>query len=70
MVSWNDAAEMKDSVARDALVIPNNSRSKRAGSLPSSTSLRFAIFTCEYSTVSPGKNSESPAKVIVHLRSI
>ncbi len=32
VVSWNDAAEMNDSVASEALVIPSSTGSKRAGS--------------------------------------
>ena len=35
---WNDAAEMKDSVAKEALVIPSRSREKVAGILPSASS--------------------------------
>ena len=35
VVSWNDAAEMNDSVVRLAFVIPNSSGSERAGFEPS-----------------------------------
>lgn len=33
VVSWNEAAEMNDSVASDALVMPSSRRSNLAGSL-------------------------------------
>ncbi len=33
MVSWNEAAEMKDGVCSDALVIPSSTGSPKAGLL-------------------------------------
>jgi hypothetical protein len=41
VVSWKDAAEIKESVASDALVIPNNCGSQVAGSLPSAIICSF-----------------------------
>ena len=39
VVSWNDAAEMNDSVASDALVIPSSTGSIVSGSLPCASSV-------------------------------
>ena len=47
MVSWNEAAEMKDRVCSDALVMPSRTGWPWAGFLPSSTALAFALVELE-----------------------
>ena len=50
VVSWKDAAETKDSVARDALVIPNKRRLNLAGIPPSEEAFLFCYNTSESSS--------------------
>ena len=44
VVSWKDAADMNESVAKDALVIPSKTLSNSAGLLPLATALAFSSF--------------------------
>ena len=44
MVSWKDAADMNESVAKEALVIPSKTLSNSAGLLPLATALAFSSF--------------------------
>ena len=70
VVSWNDAAERNDSVAREAFVIPRRTLEPLAGSLPSASSLSFVFSKSSQSTRLPGRKSESPFSSILTLLSI
>ena len=48
VVSWNDAAEMKLSVEREALVIPSSSGSAMAGSPPRPMTLRVLLIEAPF----------------------
>ena len=63
VVSWNDAAEMNDSVVRLALVIPRSSGSERAGFVFSPIALVLTSRNAVRSTFSPSRSSVSPASV-------
>ena len=61
VVSWNDAAEMNDSVASDALVMPSSTGSYVAGCSPLRARARaFASTTRMRSTCSPRRSFVSP----------
>ena len=60
VVSWKDAADKKEFVAREALVIPSNTCLPSAGSFPSSTSFSLVSSKSSASTNTPGSISESP----------
>src|SRR5438093_10063956 len=47
VVSWNEAAEMNDSVDSDALVIPSSSGVPSAGSPPRFITFSFSSMTAE-----------------------
>jgi len=53
VVSWNDAAEMKESVESEALVMPSSTLVKVAGILPSACSASLVLRISERSTCSP-----------------
>jgi hypothetical protein len=53
VVSWNDAAEMNESVDSDALVIPSSTFSYVAGSFDSAFMRSFSSSNSERSTCSP-----------------
>ena len=55
VVSWNEAAEINDSVCKEALVIPINTRSPTAGVLPSATNFSLVLSNFILSITSPGK---------------
>ena len=55
VVSWNEAAEINDSVCNEALVIPIKTRSPTAGVLPSATSFSLVLSNFILSITSPGK---------------
>ena len=69
VVSWKEAADRKDSVARDALVIP---RSTRLLGRHASSCYDTLVFPVEFkmSTRLPGRGSVSPASSTLTLRSI
>ena len=60
VVSWKDAADRNEFVARDAFVIPSNTWEPTACSLPSSSSFSFSSRKSRESTMLPGRRSESP----------
>ena len=60
VVSWNDAAEINDSVCKDALVIPIKTLSPVAGVLPSDFNFSLILSNLILSTISPGRYEESP----------
>src|SRR6056297_1961190 len=70
VVSWKEAAEMNDSVASEALVMPSRTRWNTAGRSPSLSSFRFSSITCTASSCSPCRNLLSPESRISTLRSI
>ena len=70
VVSWKEAAEMNDSVASDALVMPSRIGSAMAGSLPSGVSFSLASSTRARSICSPRRNAVSPVSTTSILRSI
>ena len=60
VVSWNEAADKKLSVAKAALVIPSNAISPLASSPPNSLTLAFSSSKSNISIIVPGNNSVSP----------
>ena len=70
VVSWNEAAEMNESVDSEALVMPSSTLSYEAGRLPSASTRSFSFSSSERSTCSPGMNSVSPASTMFTRRSI
>ena len=54
VVSWNEAAEMNESVDSEALVMPSSTLSYEAGRLPSASTRSFSFSSSERSTCSPG----------------
>ena len=64
VVSWKDAADRKEFVARDALVIPSITCLPSAGCLPSASSFSLTSSTSRTSTSVPGRNSVSPLSSI------
>ena len=67
VVSWNEAAEMNESVDSDALVIPSSMwLVRRPAVLPSASTFSFSSSTSARSTCSPVMNRVSPASSIVH----
>ena len=44
VVSWKDAADINESVANDAFVIPSNTLSYSAGFFPSASAFEFSSF--------------------------
>ena len=70
MVSWKDAAEIKDSVARDAFVMPRSTGSAVARARPSASAFSFSSKTRARSICSPLRNLVSPGSEISTLRSI
>ncbi len=53
VVSWKEAAEMNESVDKEAFVIPNNKLLKVAGILPAARSASLVFKISERSTCSP-----------------
>ena len=70
VVSWKDAAEMKLSVDREALVMPRRTGWAVAGRLPAATALSFSSWKTNLSTSSPTTNSVSPTSSMRTRRSI
>ena len=70
VVSWNEAAEINDSVCKDALVIPIKILSPTAGALFSAFNLEFNSSKFVFSIISPGKRFESPGILISIFLSI
>ena len=70
VVSWNDAAEMNESVDSDALVMPSSMWWNCAGSLPSLMARSFSSSNSERSTCSSRMKRVSPGSVITTRRSI
>ena len=60
VVSWNETADMKELVCKDAFVIPNKTLSKIAGLFLESLSFSLIILISSKSITSPVKSSESP----------
>ena len=75
MVSWNEAAEMKDSLCSDAFVMPSSSVLAVAGlgrlplavALPSVSSLSLIADSSSFDTILPSARSESPGSAIFTL---
>ena len=55
VVYWNDAAEINDSVCKDALVIPIKTLSPTAGVFPSAINFSLLLSNFILSTISPGR---------------
>ncbi len=70
VVSWNEAAEMNESVDSEALVMPSRTFSYTAGRPPLAIALSFSSSSSERSTCSPGMNGASPASTICTRRNI
>ena len=70
VVSWKEAAERKDSVARAALVMPSRMRLATAGRPPAMIVLSFSFSKWKISTMEPGSMLVSPASSTRTLRSI
>ena len=70
VVSWKDAAEMKDSVDRDALVMPSGGGLDVAGAPHLASIWRSPPRTDAVSTTSPTTKSVSPTSPICTRRSI
>ena len=60
VVSWKDAADKKESVAREAFVIPRRIGLATAGSPPASIAFALSASKLLTSIYSPGKKSVSP----------
>ena len=60
-----EAADRKESVARDAFVIPSSTLVPFAGSLPSFSSAAFVFSNVSQSTREPGRKSVSPFSSIL-----
>src|SRR5690625_8005776 len=58
VVSWKEAADNQESVAKDALVIPMSSGRPAAGVPPSATVRRFSSSKRTRSHNSPGRSEE------------
>ena len=70
VVSWKDAADKKDSLAKDAFVIPRIVLLTIAGTLPCSRiSLLISLYLAS-SINSPGNKSVSPGFSTLTLRNI
>ena len=70
MVSWKDAAEMKERVWSDALVMPSRTGTPTAGFFFSETMRSLISSISSRSTCSPVINSVSPPSVISTFCSI
>src|SRR3989454_2297969 len=70
VVSWKEAAEMKLSVERLALVMPRRSGSAPAGCPPSPSTRSFSSSKRHFSTWSPIRKSVSPTSLMRTRRSI
>src|SRR5262245_38490985 len=70
VVSWNEAAEMKDSVASDALVMPRRTGCRVALPLPSCSVRSLMSSARERSSCSPRSRPVSPEAATSVLRSI
>ena len=60
VVSWNEAADRKLSVCKDALVIPKTITSAVEGSPPPANTLLFSSSNLSLSINSPGRRFVSP----------
>ena len=67
VVSWKEAADSHDSVAREALVIPMTSRRPDAGLPPSRTISRLVCSKTALSTRSSGRKCVSPGSPMATL---
>ncbi len=63
VVSWKEAAEMKDSVVSDALVIPSRSGSLAGRLQAIGERVVFTVRNSVRSTFSPSRSAVSPASV-------
>ena len=70
VVSWNEAAERKLSVSKDARVTPSSTGLAVAGSPPSERTLALWFWKANLSTIWPGMKSESPVDSTETRRSI
>ena len=70
VVSWNDAADKKLSVASDAFVIPSNTLCPVAGRFPSAIASLFLSSKSYISTNEPGNISVSPLSATLTFLSI
>ena len=70
MVSWNEAAEMNDSVASDALVMPSSTGASEAICLPSLPMRSLMSSARERSSCSPLSSGVSPMLMTSVLRNI
>ena len=70
VVSWKEAADRKDSVARAALVMPSRIRLATAGRPPFMIVFSFSFSKWKISTMEPGSMLVSPASSTRTLRSI
>jgi len=70
VVSWNDAAEMNESVDSDAFVMPSSSGVPSAGSPPRFITFSFSSMKRKRSTCSSTRKSVSPTRVTRTERSI
>ena len=66
VVSWNDDAEMNDSVDSDAFVMPSSSGSPLAGWPPATITRSFSSSKMCFSTCSSTRKFVSPASVTRH----
>ncbi|SIM41559.1 Uncharacterised protein [Mycobacteroides abscessus subsp. abscessus] len=70
VVSWKEAADSHESVAREALVMPISSGRPAAGRACSCTAFLLACWNWTVSTSSPGSRSVSPDSMTVIRRVI
>ena len=70
VVSWKEAADSQESVAREAFVMPMSSGRPEAGLPPSAIAVRFSSSKMATSTSSPGSSFVVPASRMVTRRSI
>ena len=70
VVSWNEAAEMKDAVCSEALVMPSSTGFEVAGSPPSASISALWRFSSAASTCSAPRKRVSPGSSISTFCSI
>ena len=70
VVSWKEAADKNEFVARDAFVIPSSTRFPLAGVLPSASAMLLASASSNLVYMLPGRRSVSPGSSILNFDSI
>ena len=63
VVSWKEAADIKEFVCKDALVIPKRTLSNKTGFFLSLDNFSLIFFMSFKSITSPNNNSESPGSL-------